>query len=178
MNVNPYEEHPAATEEVTSTSKEEELPPDLAAAPLPPGSEATTEPSQEERTMAALAHASVVIGILTGGIGGVVAALIIWLVYKEKSAYVAFQSLQATAFQGATLILAAVLGVVVAIAWAISGVLTVVVIGLCLMPGALILTLALLAVPIIALGYGLFGALETYQGRDFRYWLIADMIGG
>jgi len=178
VDVNPNEKHPAETTEVTPPPVEEKAPAEVTAAQLPPESATAAGPSQDERTMAALAHASVLLGVLTGGIGGVVAALVIWLVYKEKSAYVAFQPLQATVFQGAALILTVLLGVVVAAAWTISGILTAIIIGLCLMPGALILTLALLAVPILMLGYGLFAALETYQGRDFRYWLIANIVEG
>ncbi len=53
-----------------------------------------TGPNQEERIMAALSHGSVV---LFGA--GVIAAIVLWVTQKEKSAYVAFQALQATVYQ-------------------------------------------------------------------------------
>ena len=59
----------------------------------------TTTLTQEERTLAALAHGSVLLGAVTSGLGGILAALVIWLVQKEKSAYVAFQALQALVYQ-------------------------------------------------------------------------------
>jgi uncharacterized Tic20 family protein len=51
-------------------------------------------PTQDERVMAALAQISVLVPFL-----GVVAPIVIWVTQKDKSRYVAFQSLQAVAFQ-------------------------------------------------------------------------------
>ncbi len=51
-------------------------------------------PSQDERVMAALAQISVLVPFL-----GVIAPIVIWITQKDKSRYVAFQSLQAVAFQ-------------------------------------------------------------------------------
>jgi uncharacterized Tic20 family protein len=51
-------------------------------------------PTQDERIMAALAHASALLPMM-----GVIAPIIIWVTQKEKSQYVAFQSLQALAYQ-------------------------------------------------------------------------------
>ena len=51
-------------------------------------------PSQDERVMAALAQISVLVPFL-----GVIAPIVIWVTQKDKSRYVAFQSLQAVAFQ-------------------------------------------------------------------------------
>ncbi|HDH09679.1 MAG TPA: DUF4870 domain-containing protein, partial [Chloroflexi bacterium] len=42
-------------------------------------------PTQDERLMAALAHASIILGPFTSGVGGIVAALVIWLTQREKS---------------------------------------------------------------------------------------------
>jgi uncharacterized Tic20 family protein len=147
--------------------------------------------TQDERTMAALAHASVVltfvIALGSGGLGcllGVLVPLLIWLTYRDKSAYVSFQALQATVFQAVS-ILVMVIVVVVSIAlivagWAVSGALTAILIGLCLMPFALLITvvfaLLVLILPLAQLGYGLYAAYETYQGRDFRYWLVGEAL--
>jgi uncharacterized Tic20 family protein len=147
--------------------------------------------TQDERTMAALAHASVVltfvIALGSGGLGGllgVLVPLLIWLTYKEKSAYVSFQALQATVFQAVSIlvmvIVVAVSIVLIVAGWTISGALTAVLIGLCLMPFAVLITVVLallvLILPLAQLGYGLYAAYETYQGRDFRYWLIGETL--
>ena len=52
----------------------------------------------EERTWAMLAHLSVLINLVTGALGPI-AALLIYLVYKDRSRYVAFQSLQSLLLQ-------------------------------------------------------------------------------
>src|SRR5512139_2065695 len=51
-------------------------------------------PTQDERVMAALSHASALLPMM-----GVIAPIVIWVTQKEKSKYVAFQSLQALAYQ-------------------------------------------------------------------------------
>ncbi len=122
----------------------------------------------EERTWAMLAHLSVLVNLFSGFLGPI-AALVIYLVYKERSRYVAYQSLQALVFQ---LIAWIGGGALVGIIWAITGVLSMVLIGLILIPLACILSL----LPLGALVYGVVGAVETAQGRDFRYWLVGDWL--
>ncbi len=135
-----------------------------------PSGETLTLPTSEERTWAMLAHLSVLANLLTGFLGPVI-ALIIYLVYKERSRYVAYHSLQSFIFQ---LIWWVGAGVVAGIAWTISGVLALVLIGCCLMPFALVVSL----MPIAALIYGVVGAVQCSQGNDFRYWLIGDWVRG
>lgn len=130
-----------------------------------------TGQTQDERTLAALAHASTLLNVVTGFLGLIVAG-IIWLSYRDRSRFVAFQALQSAVFQLATLVVVAILAVITAIAWTISGVLTAVVIGLCLMPFALVLTLVVVLVPLAAIIYQLYAALQTYNGRDFEYWWV------
>ena len=147
--------------------------------------------NREEMTWAALAHASVLLTVLLGiASGGIVALLgpivpaLIWYTYRDKSEYVVDQARQATIFQLAgivgLLILALVGAGLVAVGWVVSGVLSIVLIGLLLLPLVLILTIvwimAIIALP-LALGvYGCYAALETYNGRPFRYRWIADLI--
>ena len=69
--------------------------------------------SSDELTWAALAHASALLNVF-GGVGGLIAALVIWLTQREKSAWVAFQALQALVFQ-ATILVITVLVVGVAV---------------------------------------------------------------
>lgn len=135
-----------------------------------PSGETLTLPTSEERTWAMLAHLSVLANLLTGFLGPVI-ALIIYLVYKERSRYVAYHSLQSFIFQ---LIWWVGAGAVAGIAWVISGVLAVILVGCCLMPFALVVSL----MPIAALIYGVVGAVQCSQGNDFRYWLIGDWVRG
>jgi uncharacterized Tic20 family protein len=145
----------------------------------------------EERNLAAIAHASVLVSMLVGmataGVGSLLLALVplaIFAAYREKSRYVAYHALQATVFQLAGLI-AYVLGLIVLIlltvaSWLIAGVLTVVLVGVLLMPVAIVITVLLvlfaLAFPLGLMGYGLYGAVETGQGKDFRYALIGEWL--
>ena len=50
--------------------------------------------SQDERIMAALSHATALLPFM-----GVIAPIVIWVTQKDKSQYVAFQALQAMAYQ-------------------------------------------------------------------------------
>lgn len=151
----------------------------------------TTGPTQNERSWAALAHASVlvtfVLGISTGGLAAIIAALIplaIWLAFRDRSRFVAFHAMQATVFQIGSLAVwigLLVLGLAILIpAWIVTALLLIVLIGFLLLPLALILTIALpaalITLPFASLGYGLYGAYEVYAGRAFRYWLVADWI--
>ena len=144
----------------------------------------------QEWTVAALAHASLLLTLMlspAGGIGALVGpavALAIYFGYRGRSRFVAFHALQSFADQASAVliyaILAAVLGVWVAMAWTVSGLLSAVVIGLLLMPFALLLTLltALLLVgaPFGWLGCGLYAAYQVYQGRNFHYWVIGEWL--
>jgi len=121
----------------------------------------------DERTWAMLAHLSVLANLVTGFLGPI-AALVIYLVYKDRSRYIAYHAMQAFVFQ---LIWWVGGGLATGIAWAISGALVAVVgLGCLLMPGALIISL----IPLASLIYGVVGAVQCSQGQDFRYWLVGD----
>jgi len=62
----------------------------------------------------------------------------------------------------------------VAAAWAVTGVLSAILIGLLCIPFAMLISL----VPLAALVYGIVGGIQTSQGQDFRYWLIGDWVRG
>jgi hypothetical protein len=124
----------------------------------------------DERTWAMLAHLSILLNLITGFLGTAV-ALIIYLVYKNRSNYVAYQSMQAFVFQ---LIWWFGGGLLIGFVWAITGILSVVLVGLVLIPLACLLSL----LPIGALVYGIIGAVQTNSGQDFRYWLIGDWVRG
>lgn len=125
-------------------------------------------PDSEERTWAMLAHLSVLLNLVTGFLGPV-AAFIIYLTYKDRSRYVAYQSLQSLIMQ---LIVWVGGGLLTAIVWAITIPLTMVLVGLCLLPFAILVS----ALPLAALVYGVIGAIQCNNGEDFRYWLIGDWV--
>lgn len=125
-------------------------------------------PDAEERTWAMLAHLSVLLNLVTGFLGPV-AAFIIYLTYKDRSRYVAYQSLQSLIMQ---LIVWVGGGLLTAIVWAITIPLTMVLVGLCLLPFAILVS----ALPLAALVYGVIGAIQCNNGEDFRYWLIGDWV--
>ncbi len=135
----------------------EQIPQPIPPAPLSPA---------EERQWAMLAHFGTLVNLISGFLGPVV-PLAIYMIYKDRSRYVAYQSLQALVFQ----LVGWVGGWAVAgAAWAISGVLSAVIIGLLCMPIACILS----AIPLAALVYGVYGGIQANQGQDFKYWLVGD----
>ncbi len=132
--------------------------------------------TEDERTMAALAHGSILLSLFSAGVGGLLVALVIWGVYRDRSRWVADQALQAFVFQLAALVLTAALALLTTVAWAVTGALIAVLIGLCLVPFAALLTLVAILFPVLALAYGVYGALEAYNGRDFQYLWIGDWL--
>lgn len=143
-------------------------------------------------TVAAAAHASVVLTLLSafaGGVGaliGLVVPLVIYLSYRERSRLVRFQALQALVYQGAGvlvyLVTAIALALVVTVIWIIAGLLSVVAVGFLLMPAALLITalmvIVLLVAPLAWVAYGLYAAYQVYQGGAFRYWLLGEWLEG
>jgi uncharacterized membrane protein len=115
-----------------------------------------------------LAHLSILLNLVTGFLGPV-AAILIYAVYRERSRYVAYHAMQSFVWQLLTWVGA---GILAAIAWTISGILAAILIGCLLMPIALLISL----LPIAALAYGVYAAIEVNQGRDFRYWLVGDWV--
>jgi uncharacterized protein len=146
--------------------------------------------TQSERNWAMLAHLTalltLLVGLHSGGVGSVVALLVplgIYLYFRERSPYVAFHALQATVFQAgigiALVVIGAIAGTVLAGAWIVTGLLSVVLVGLLLVPFALGLTfltvIALLALPVLGLVYPLRGAYLTYSGRPFVYPWVGSL---
>jgi len=165
-----------ADNEVYSEENETTVKP-VEVAPAAPSNVAPQAPApaarlsaSDERTWAMLAHLSVLLNLVTGFLG-VAAALVIYLVYKDRSRYVAYQSMQAFLFQ---LIFWAGGGLLIGIMWAVVGALSAVLIGILLIPFAVVLTLVFLLMLLIALVYGVVGAVRSSNGEDFRYGLIGD----
>ena len=125
------------------------------------GPAGSTMSPQDERTWSIVAHLSVLAGLV--GLMPL-GALVVWLVYKDRSPRVGFHALQALWYQIAWL-------VILVVGWFVTFVLSIVLIGLVLVP---VMVLASL-VPFI---HGCYAAYKVSQGVDYRYPYIADRIDG
>jgi uncharacterized membrane protein len=115
-----------------------------------------------------LAHLSVLVNLFTGVLGPVV-ALIIYLMFANRSKYVAYHAMQSFLFQ-----LAIWYGI--GVMWGIVGLLSALLIGIVLIPFACLLTPLLLLGMAIAPIYGIVGAVQTSQGQDFQYWWVGSWV--
>ena len=139
--------------------------PDYPSRPMAPG---------DERTWGLLAHLSVLLNLFTG-FAGPIASFVIYLVYKDRSRFVAYQALQSTIFQ---LLWWFGGGVLIGLIWVVVGVLSMLLVGILLIPFALVATLFLALLPLGSLVYGVVGGIQVSQGQDFKYWLIGDWVRG
>jgi uncharacterized Tic20 family protein len=125
---------------------------------------AQTMSPQDERTWSIVAHLSVLvalIGLMPFG------ALLVWLLYKDRSEKVRFHALQALWYQIAWIVVLIVYSFVAVL-------LSIVTLGL----GAIVLVplaFVIAAVPVI---HGCYAAYQVSQGIDYRYPYIADKIEG
>jgi uncharacterized Tic20 family protein len=142
------------------------------------------ETTSEERTWAALAHISGILTLLVslgtlgaGGILFVFVPFVIYLIYKDKSRYVANQAAQAFALQvvgTVGFLLAFLIWILVLIFfWLITAVLCVILIGIVLVPvGAVlsvVLPIAWAAIPFVLGAYAIAAAVQTANGNDYQY---------
>jgi uncharacterized Tic20 family protein len=148
------------------------MPPPTNPPPVAPSTPPPPLTDAEARTWAMLAHLSVLLNLVTGFLG-VIVPLIIYVILRERSRYVALQALQSFVMQ---LICWVGGGLVIAVVWGITSVLSAALIGLLCVPFALIITVVAGLLPLVALGYGIYGAIEANNGKDFRYWLIGDWV--
>ena len=139
--------------------------------------------SQDDRLLAGLAHGSIVLAPFTSGLGGIIAALVIWLIQREKSAYVAYQALQSLVYQAVTFL-------VTMIAWCCWGALWMAMIFAPLLanpqayetapPAGMWAGLVLMVVPLgvwaLTILYGLWAAVRCLGGHDFRYAIIGKWL--
>lgn len=137
-------------------------------------------PSQNDKIMAALAHISAILPFM-----GVIAPIVIWATQKDKSEYVAFQALQAVAYQ-LVMILAWFIGMG---CYMFSFFGTFVFIPFAEGSGNEVSPFFMLGflLPFITMGalfigsgifvlYGLIGAIQVFQGKDFRYLIIGNRL--
>ena len=118
---------------------------------------------QEERTWSVLSHLSMFLNLFTGFLGPV-AALIIWLVYKDRSRKVAFHALESMWYQIGWL-------VILAVGWTVTGLLTMILIGFLLIP-------MMAVVSVVPFVHAAYAAYRVSRDEDFRYPIAADLVEG
>lgn len=127
------------------------------------GYRTTATGPRDENLWSVLAHLSIFLNIVTGFLGPV-AALVIWLMYRDRSPVVAFHALQSLWYQVAWL-------VILTVGWTITTLLMVVIVGFLLLPVMILLTF----VPFVHAGYA---AYRVSQGHDYRYIGISNLLEG
>lgn len=123
----------------------------------------TPEPSQSERLLSAFSHVSILIPRI-----GFLVPIIIWVIQanqNNKSRYLTFQSLQALTYQMIIMIIGFIAY------WSILFFPTSVFITYI----DRIVTIGLVA-NIILIAYGIIGAILTFQGKPFSYWIIGKQV--
>jgi uncharacterized Tic20 family protein len=145
------------------------------------------EITQDERILAALAHASVILPFW-----GLIGAIVIWATQREKSRFVSFQALQGVVYQLSLILLGFVGGACYMCSFlgmfltmpvgifaaegmsdpnAAEGVVAMLVTFITtLFPFCLMGLFALIGAALVI--YGLYGAVRVLQGHNFRYALI------
>jgi len=129
------------------------------------GGPATEQMStQDEKTWSVVAHLSVLAGLV-----GLVpfGALLVWLLYKDRSAWVRFHAAQAFWYQVAWIVifLAYVL---------VTVILSVVTLGI----AAIVLVPLAFVLAVVPLAHGCYAAYRVNGGEDYRYPFVADRVDG
>ena len=119
--------------------------------------------AQEERTWSVLSHLSMFLNLITGFLGPV-AALIIWLLYKDRSQKVAFHALESMWYQIGWL-------VILAVGWTLTGLLTMILIGFLLIP-------VMAVVSVVPFVHAAYAAHRVSKGDEYRYPVAADLTDG
>jgi uncharacterized Tic20 family protein len=163
-----------------------------------PRSYSTLRVSEDEKLWASVAHGSVWITLIAGVLSAVAIVpisvfipLVIYFMFRQKSDYVAFHALQAFVLQligtvGAFLLLT-VGGLVWVVGMVVAALAILIAVGFVLLPFWSLVGVALLGttvlMPIAMLFFGTYGAVETHNGRDYRYpfiarWVDRQLAGG
>ena len=132
----------------------------------------------ENRLLAALSHGSIIaqgIGILVG--------ILVYITQRDKSRYAAFQSLQAAVFQFISFIIMIGMWVIWGACYGLSMIPLIIQVETnpnAAPPAIFWLSLMGMVIPIIYMTlagvYGLWGALRTWQGKDFRYLFLGSWL--
>jgi uncharacterized Tic20 family protein len=139
--------------------------------------------SKDERTNAALAHLSILLGFFSRGVLGIVLAFLIWVTQRGRSKFAARQAAQALVWQltGVLVSIGAFLG------WGLLFAGSIFVPLLFnpshpepLMPYTMIPAFVLILVPIVLtlawVGYGIYAAWQVWHHKDFSYPIIGRWV--
>ena len=139
------------------------------------------QPTEDERVLAALSHASIVANIVN--LAGMIATALIWTMQRDRSRFVRAHALQSLVYQGAVLLI----GVFLTLAWGLCIVLSLLPVFLkpelyqfSSPPSSFWFALFGVVVPtgfvIAAMIFGLYGAYQVYRGRPFYYPLAGRLV--
>jgi uncharacterized Tic20 family protein len=139
------------------------------------------QPTEDERVLAALSHASIVANVVNPV--GMIATMLIWITQREHSRFVRAHALQSLLYHGMVLLTS----VFLALAWGVCLVLSL--LPVFVNPGlyhfndpprsfwfALFGLIVPIGFGILATIYGLYGAYQVYHGRPFRYPIVGRLV--
>jgi hypothetical protein len=139
----------------------------------------SSAPAETERHWAAMAHLSaVLLALLTSwaaGVAGAVAALVVWLLKKDDSPFIAEHAREALNFNLSMLLYACAAG---AIAVGLVGV-TVFTLGLGLiltLPAGILLVMACAAIAVLWLVCSVIATVKAWNGEHYRYPLSIRLV--
>lgn len=115
-----------------------------------------TNPTDQEKQLALLAHLSILLSLISSGILGWVVSLIIYLTQKDKSAFVKHHAIQALFYQVATGIFFVILGIIATILMCAAGL-------------GILIILLMLPLGIAALILGVYAGIKAFNGEWYRY---------
>ncbi len=142
-----------------------------------PTSLPSSSPSSNDKIMAALAHVSAMMPMI-----GVIAPIVIWATQKDKSEFVAFQAIQAVAYQ-----LLMVFLYFVGMGCYMGSFFLMFPAGFLTSGSSMDSTPLFIFIPFVVFGcillggfffiiYGIVAAILTFQGRDFRYVFLGNWL--
>lgn len=163
-----------------------------------PRSYSTMAITEEEKLWSAVAHGSVWLTVIGGFFTAgtliplsIFVPLVIYFIFRKRSDFVAFHALQSFALQAACTVGALALLTVGGLVWSVGMVVALlamlVLVGFILVPlWGLVGLVGMLAIALMPVGMALLGtiaAIETYNGRDYRFprisnWIDRQMAGG
>jgi uncharacterized protein len=124
--------------------------------------------TKDETTWAMIAHLTNLINLITGFLGPVF-AIVIYFSFRDRSKYVSNQAMQSFVFQMVAVIF---VGILAGIAWIVTGLLSVILVGICLIPFATLLTI----IPLASIVYSVYAAVQTASGNPFQYIVIGKWV--
>lgn len=138
-----------------------------------------TREKQDVQVLAAIAHGSILLGIVTNGVGGIFIALIIWLSQRGKSEYVSRQSLQALVYQS-------LVAMITFTGFCLWGIFAASLVAIPMIaspelyqdapPPSMWIGVSVLILPcglwLLTIVYGLWGAIRCLAGDEFEYVIV------